>query len=101
MNTADTLTIDRAALLKSWFPRLYEDAMQKGLDKGQDEGREEERAAARQAIVQLLQARFGDIPQSIVSDLERVCDSAELVRLAAIASTATSPEEVVQAIRLA
>ena len=70
-------------------------------DEVRDEVRDEERAQTRQAIIQLLQTRFGNVPQSIEADLEKINDSARLSRLIVVAGTATSLDDVAGAIRKA
>ena len=94
---ANTLNIDRVALTKSWFPWLYEDA----VHKGRDEAKASAIQTQRTTIVQLLQARFGDVPQSILSDLQKISDSAMLARLTVAAGTAPTLDNVASAIRKA
>ena len=104
---------DRMEVVKSWFPWMidtvsrvtYAEAKTKVAaevrNEGRAEGRAEGRTQARRTIVQLLQARFGDIPQSIEADLEKIDDSAKLSRLTIVAGTATSLDDVAGAIRKA
>ncbi len=104
---------DRMEVVKSWFPWMidtvsrvtYAEAKTKVAaevrNEGRAEGRAEERTQARRTIVQLLQARFGDIPQSIEADLEKIDDSAKLSRLTIVAGTAPSLDDVTSAIRMA
>ena len=92
---------DRMAVIQSWFPWMIDTVSRVGHAKAMEEGRAEERAQTRQTIVQLLQARFGDIPQSIETELEKIDDSAKLSSLTIVAGTATSLEDVTSAIRMA
>ena len=104
---------DRMEVVKSWFPWMidtvsrvtYAEAKTKVAaevrNEGRAEGRAEGRTQARRTIVQLLQARFGDIPQSIEADLEKIDDSAKLSRLTIVAGTAPSLDDVTSAIRMA
>ena len=108
MNASITDT-DRMEVVKSWFPWMidtvsrvtYAEAKTKLRDEVRNEVRDEERAQTRQAIVQLLQTRFGNVPQSIEADLEKINDSAKLSRLIVVAGTATSLDDVAGAIRKA
>ena len=85
-------------VVKSWFPWMidtvsrvtYAEAKTKLRDEVRNEVRDEERAQTRQAIIQLLQTRFGNVPQSI-----------EASRLIVVAGTATSLDDVAGAIRKA
>ena len=96
-------------VVKSWFPWMldtvsrvtYAEAKTKLRDEVRDEVRDEERAQTRQAIIQLLQTRFGNVPQSIEADLEKINDSARLSRLIVVAGKATSLDDVAGAIRKA
>ena len=104
---------DRMEVIQSWFPWMidtvsrvtYAEAKTKIAaeirDEERAEGRAEERAQTRQAIVQLLQARFGEVPRSIEADLEKIDDSANLSRLIVAAGTAPSLDDVTSAIRMA
>ena len=100
---------DRMEVVKSWFPWMidtvsrvtYAEAKTKLRDELRDEVRDEERAQTWQAIIQLLQTRFGNVPQSIEADLEKINDSARLSRLIVVAGTATSLDDVAGAIRKA
>ena len=112
---------DRMEVVKSWFPWMidtvsrvtYAEAKTKLRDEVRnevrdevrnevrDEVRDEERAQTRQAIIQLLQTRFGNVPQSIEADLEKINNSAKLSRLIVVAGTATSLDDVAGAIRKA
>ena len=100
---------DRMEVVKSWFPWMidtvsrvtYAEAKTKLRDEVRNEVRDEERAQTRQAIIQLLQTRFGNVPQSIEADLEKINDSARLSRLIVVAGTATSLDDVAGAIRKA
>ena len=89
---------DRMEVIQSWFPWMIDTVSRVGHAKAMEEGRAEERAQTRQTIVQLLQARFGDIPQSIETELEKIDDSAKLSSLTIVAGTATSLEDVASAI---
>ena len=100
---------DRMEVVKSWFPWMidtvsrvtYAEAKTKLRDEVRNEVRDEERAQTRQAIIQLLQTRFGNVPQSIEADLEKINNSAKLSRLIVVAGTATSLDDVAGAIRKA
>ena len=104
---------DRMEVVKSWFPWMidtvsrvtYAEAKTKLRDEVRnevrDEVRDEERAQTRQAIIQLLQTRFGNVSQSIEADLEKINNSAKLSRLIVVAGTATSLDDVAGAIRKA
>ena len=92
---------DRMEVIQSWFPWMIDTVSRVGHAKAMEEGRAEERAQTRQTIVQLLQARFGDIPQSIETELEKIDDSAKLSRLTIVAGTAPSLDDVTSAIRMA
>ena len=100
---------DRMEVVKSWFPWMidtvsrvtYAEAETKLRDEVRNEVRDEERAQTRQAIIQLLQTRFGNVPQSIEADLEKINNSAKLSRLIVVAGTATSLDDVAGAIRKA
>ena len=101
---------DRMEVIQSWFPWMidtvsrvtYAEAKTKVAaevrNEGRAEGRAEGRTQARRTIVQLLQARFGDIPQSIEAELEKIDDSAKLSSQTIVAGTATSLEDVASAI---
>ena len=96
---------DRMEVVKSWFPWMIDTVSRvtyaEAKTKLRDEVRDEERAQTRQAIIQLLQTRFGNVPQSIEADLEKINDSARLSRLIVVAGTATSLDDVAGAIRKA
>ena len=96
---------DRMEVVKSWFPWMLDTVSRvtyaEAKTKVAAEVRNEGRTQARRTIVQLLQARFGDIPQSIEADLEKIDDSANLSRLTIVAGTATSIDDVAGAIRKA
>ena len=97
---------DRMEVIKSWFPWMidtvsrvtYAEAKTKVAAKAKAEGWVE---AQRTTIIQLLHARFGDVPQSIEADLEKIDDSAKLSRLTIVAGTAPSLDDVTSAIRMA
>ena len=82
---------ERMEVLKSWFPFLYED--------GLTEGKTEARAQTQQGIIQLLQARFGELPQDIESNLKKMEDDSRLSKLIVVAGMATSLEDVAKAIK--
>ena len=96
---------DRMEVVKSWFPWMIDTVSRvtyaEAKTKLRDEVRDEERAQTRQALIQLLQTRFGNVPQSIEADLEKINDSARLSRLIVVAGTATSLDDVAGAIRKA
>ena len=96
---------DRMEVVKSWFPWMIDTVSRvtyaEAKTKLRDEVRDEERAQTRQAIIQLLQTRFGNVPQSIEADLEKINNSAKLSRLIVVAGTATSLDDVAGAIRKA
>ena len=97
---------DRMEVIKSWFPWMidtvsrvtYAEAKTKVAAKAKAEGWVE---AQRTTIIQLLHARFGDVPQSIEANLEKIDDSAKLSRLTIVAGTAPSLDDVTSAIRMA
>lgn len=82
---------ERMEVLKSWFPFLYED--------GLTEGKTEARAQTQQGIIQLLQARFGELPQDIESNLKKMEDDSRFSKLIVVAGMATSLEDVAKAIK--
>ena len=96
---------DRMEVIQSWFPWMIDTVSRvtyaEAKTKVEAEVRAEGRAQTRQTIVQLLQARFGDIPQSIETELEKIDDSAKLSNLIVVAGTATSLDDVAGAIRKA
>lgn len=53
----------------------------------------------RTTIAQLLHARFGELPQGLESDLEKIADSASLAELAVTAGTASTLDDATNAIQ--
>ena len=78
---------ERMEMLKSWFPFLYED------------GKTEARTQTQQGIIELLQARFGELPQDIKSNLKKMDDDSRISKLIVVAGMATSLEDVAKAIK--
>ena len=70
-----------------------------------DEARGTARIAAlsmqtqRSTIVRLLHARFGELPQSLESDLEKIADSARLAELTVTAGMARTLDDAIDAIQ--
>lgn len=60
--------------------------IEKGLEKGREEGR-------REAILDNLEARFGQVPNSVRSELTKVTDQARLRELIRLAATVESLED--------
>jgi len=63
--------------------------IKKGIQQGIQQG---EAITLREAVVEVLRARFGELPTSLISAVNAIADPALLKRLLRLAVTSPSPE---------
>lgn len=74
---------------------LIDKWMEQGREQGLEQGRIEDR---RNSIVDILAARFHDVPESIRDTVHRISDSQRLVRLTSIAATCESIDQFAESL---
>ena len=96
----------------SFFPKLYKDIMAMAGEKEKEQLEQQRNKLLeikdkiqtmlmyRSSLVQILQGKYGDIPQDIEVELERIEDIDKIWKLIFVASTSTSLEDFAKAIKL-
>ena len=78
--------------------QFRQEGLQKGLQKGRQEGRQEgEIVSRRQALRDVLEARFGEVPAGLLEALRAVSDVQRLEKLLKYAAVCTDLEAVASA----
>lgn len=73
-------------IVTSWM----EEGLRKGLKRGRQEGQEGRQEKSREAITDVLEARFGELPYDLREQLARTSAPDRLKSLLGLAATAES-----------
>ena len=104
--------VNKMDIVISFFPKLYKDIMAMAGEKEKEQLEQQRNKLLeikdkiqtmlmyRSSLVQILQGKYGDIPQDIEVELERIEDIDKIWKLIFVASTSTSLEDFAKAIKL-